>query len=958
MKRTFKIVLILISLGFVQGPLVNSVYAQFYRPSYLKWYQLKTPHFKIIFSTGEDSVAHAAGRILESQYQTTQQLTGGHLHNFPVILNGYTDYANGFVTSNVFRMEVDIATMKGKAMNPQTGGWLENVFPHELTHALHLSVTPWPGVSSIIRPFSPDYARSVNYNALMGFHEGLAVYRETHVRPKYGGRGNYPFFDNQFRSNLMSSKNWSLGQLFSLAGDNRPFDRHYIGGYQFVNWLENNYGKDIARKIINFDSRWPFLGLGGAVWHQTGKLPIHLYDKFEKDKRLKEKAREDSIKSLGKDPYSVISLPFKGPSVHRPKWIGKEKILFYGSFYNKRPGFWIYNTKTHHISKFLETLSVQNYWYDINLKKHEMLYANYRPSPFFDSDYKADIYKVNLNTGDSKRLTNRKRVFSPVFNGKKIWALQTDHESTRWIKVEKGGNIKPVFSVRPDKLIAIEPNPVDTGLTAVVANRNGVQALWLVQSGDKSKVLNNNPDIAFKHASIFDPSWNKNGSKLLFTSDYGGVMNLYQYDMERESVTQITNTLFNCYEGSYSEDGNSIAFVVQQGDYHELAVIHKSDYLNRFISRDIWHANVTHRMNAPRLASGLTDSSKTWKVKRFHSGLNWLKPRTILPYALNSSFTGTRWGAVFTSSDLLLRNSYNIELSTSNQRLWYNATYRYSGFYPGFEVSAFDEPLENVYVLNTTNNNKIYYGEEKQGFSFGIPIPITLKQNARYSSIFIRPEIKTFRARPITTSGKYFTGNNWKGRFSGNLFISYKAGLQQDIQDAQPNTGTVFYAEGEQDFTNHLSDSRKALRAGIYTYLSPLRRYNQSLRLGLLVQTQTKIPVFNTSDLISSGFNDNILAGLNNVASFSSRYAIPIINPDNGGFLLPLYIQQVYGVLFTNTATNLDNNSLNNIINHSRTVYGIGLHFVTGLSNLRIDLGFGLAYEPTRNKINGIIGIL
>ncbi|HKJ45979.1 MAG TPA: hypothetical protein VJ991_09150, partial [Balneolales bacterium] len=350
-------------------------------------------------------------------------------------------------------------------------------------------------------------------------------------------------------------------------------------------------------------------------------------------------------------------------------------------------------------------------------------------------------------------------------------------------------------------------------------------------------------------------------------------------------------------------------------------------------------------------ASGLTDSSKTWKVKRFHSGLNWLKPRTILPYALNSSFTGTRWGAVFTSSDLLLRNSYNIELSTSNQRLWYNATYRYSGFYPGFEVSAFDEPLSF-----TVNN--IVYGEEKQGFSFGIPIPITLKQNARYSSIFIRPEIKTFRARPITTSGKYFTGNNWKGRFSGNLFISYKAGLQQDIQDAQPNTGTVFYAEGEQDFTNHLSDSRKALRAGIYTYLSPLRRYNQSLRLGLLVQTQTKIPVFNTSDLISSGFNDNILAGLNNVASFSSRYAIPIINPDNGGFLLPLYIQQVYGVLFTNTATNLDNNSLNNIINHSRTVYGIGLHFVTGLSNLRIDLGFGLAYEPTRNKINGIIGIL
>jgi outer membrane protein assembly factor BamA len=428
--------------------------------------------------------------------------------------------------------------------------------------------------------------------------------------------------------------------------------------------------------------------------------------------------------------------------------------------------------------------------------------------------------------------------------------------------------------------------------------------------------------------------------------------------MKRKSVTQITNTFFNCYEGSYSEDGNSIAFVVQKGDYHELAVIHKSDYLNKFIPGEIWHANVTHRMNAPRLASGLIDSSKTWKVKRFYSSLNWLKPRTILPYALNSSFTGTRWGAVFTSSDLLLRNSYNLELSTSNQRLWYNATYRYSGFYPGFEVSAFDEPLDNLYVLNT-NNNQIYYGEEKQGFSFGIPIPITLKQNVRYSSLYIRPEIKTFRARPITTSGKYFTGNNWKGRFSSNLLISYKTGLQQDIQAAQPNTGTIIFAEGERDFTNHLfGGKRRALRSGIYTYLSPLRRFNQSLRLGLLVQTQTSAHIFNTSDLISSGFKDNFLSGLNNVASFSTRYAMPIINPDNGGFLLPLYLQQIYGVIFTNTATDLDNSSFNSIINHSRTVYGIGLHFVTGLSNIRIDLGFGLAYEPTRNKINGIIGIL
>jgi len=951
MKRTLKFAVVASYYFLIQITFVSIANAQYYRPSYLHWYKLKTPHFKILFHNGEDSVAHAAARILESQYPATQKLTGGHLHNFPVILNAYNDQANGFVTSNVYRMEVEIPSMKGKTMNPQTGGWLENVFPHELTHALHLSVTPWPGVSGLIKPFSPDYARSMNYNALMGFHEGLAVYRETHVRPEYGGRGNFAPFENEFYSNLMSHNNWDMGQLFSISGINRPFDRHYIGGYNFVNWLENNYGHNIARRIINFDSRWPFLGLGVAIWHQTGIFPLKLYNKFEHVQKQKETTRIDSIKNVGKDPYSIVALNLKGTYVRHPEWINNHKIMFYGSFYNKRPGFWIYNTRTRHLSKLLETDIVENYWYNLDRKNHRFLYANYRQNPFFNNDYKSDVYQVNLTNGKSKRLTTNQRVFSPVFHGKSIWALQTDMESDRWVKINKNGSTTNLLSVLPNNIVSLAPNPVDTNLVAVVANRNGVQALWFVHPSDKEKVLDTHPDIAFKHASVFDPSWNKDGTKLLFTSDYGGVMNIYQYDRKQHSVSQITNTLFNAYEGSYSRDGNKITFVVQKGALHKLAIIKKQNYLDRHINKKIWKADVTDRMNAPRLASNLIDTSKTWKVSRYHSGLKWLKPRSVIPYYFgNNSFTGNRYGVQITSSDLLLRNSYALDLSTSNNRIWYNASYQYSGFYPGFIVSAFNEPLDYRII----RNNRVY-GLEKQGFSFGIPIPITLKHNVRYSSIYIRPELKTYNERIIQSNGT--TSTNWFNRFSGNLYISYKHDLQQDIQDAQPNTGTIIYAEGERDFSNHIASKREALRAGIYTYLSPLRRFNQSLRLGLLVQTQTPNPVFNTSDLISTGFQTNVLQNLNNVASFSTRYTIPFLDPDNGGFLLPLYVQQIYGVLFTNTAANLDYHSFHNIYNHSRTIYGIGLHFVTGLSNIRIDLGFGLAYEPTRHTLHGFAGI-
>ncbi len=941
---------------------LNQAYGQYYRPPTIKWYQLKTPHFRIIYPLGEDSTARHAGRILESQYPVTAKFTGGKLKNFPIILNDYNDLSNGFVTSIVYRMEVEVPAIKGKTMNPRTGGWFENVFPHELVHALHVSVTPWPGISAIIKPFSPDYARSINYNAQMGFHEGLAVYRETNVRPDVGGRGNYSFFKNQFYSNLDSPDPWSMSQLLSITGDNRPFDRHYIGGYEFVNWLDSTYGKNTTRNIINFDSRWPFLGLATAMWYQTKTLPRHLYDQFESDKKKYEKTRIDSIKNIGNAKYSFLKMPFRGPSVRRPKWISNNKILFYGSFYNAEPGFWIYNISNGKVSRFLKTNIVDDYRYDFNPKTESILYANYRRSPFFDNDYKTDVYKVSLKTKQTRRLTTNKRVFSPVYNRHIIWALQTDHQSAKWVTITKNGRIKDDLSVFPNNLVAIQPNPIDSSLIAVVANRNGVQGIWFVSPNDKQNINDNPPDIDFKDASVFDPVWSHDGQKLLFTADRGGVMNLYEYDRLQHSVIQVTNSLYNAFEGSYSPGDNEIAFVSQQDNFRKLSLIKRSDFLNKQIPEPVWHADLNGRMDAPRLASNLKPESETWKSTRYHTGLGWLRPRSFYPYYIgNNTFTGDRFGAVFESSDLLLKNNYSLQLSTSNNRLWYDLSYQFSGIYPGLKLSLYNQPMD---LLRSTkvNNQPLFYGYEKRGLDISIPVPIVTKENIQYSALTVIPKLRLFEERIISQDGKLLNINNgnqsrWYSSISGNLYAAYHWNLQQNIRDAQPNSGTTIFSEVERDFKNQLGTKRSALRAGIFQYVAPLERYNQSLRLGLIVQTQTKHPLFDTYDMVSGGFQDNVLMNLNNVASFSTKYTIPILSPDNGFFLVPLYLQQVYGELFTDTAMNLNYNGLNNLYDHSRTVYGIKLHFIAGLSNIRLNLGFGLGYEPTRNQLQGFFTI-
>src|SRR5699024_4262984 len=138
------------------------------------------------------------GCILKHKHLPTKQIAGRKLRGFPVILNAYNDRSNGFVTPFHFRSEIELPPIKGKAMNPQTGNWLNTVGPHELVHALQFNNIGRYNLPWLVNFFSPDLARSFHGAIPSGVTEGLAVYHESESIAPDGGRGNYPFFTNQF----------------------------------------------------------------------------------------------------------------------------------------------------------------------------------------------------------------------------------------------------------------------------------------------------------------------------------------------------------------------------------------------------------------------------------------------------------------------------------------------------------------------------------------------------------------------------------------------------------------------------------------------------------------------------------------------------------------------------------------------------------------------------------------
>ena len=114
--RSLLIIILLLLSGVATAQEVY--YTTQNRPAGMNWQELNTPHFRVIFPAGYDSVAYLTARILEDQYPVTKALTGGDLTRFPVVITDYNDDTNGFVTSLNFRSEFDLAPLKARPSIP------------------------------------------------------------------------------------------------------------------------------------------------------------------------------------------------------------------------------------------------------------------------------------------------------------------------------------------------------------------------------------------------------------------------------------------------------------------------------------------------------------------------------------------------------------------------------------------------------------------------------------------------------------------------------------------------------------------------------------------------------------------------------------------------------------------------------------------------------------------------
>ncbi|MFW6348253.1 MAG: hypothetical protein ACOC2C_06565 [Cyclonatronaceae bacterium] len=959
------------------------LYENIYRPP-ASLSELNTPHFRLIFPQQETPAARRAARILEAQYPIVQHLVGGELRRFPVVLNAHNDRGNGFVTTLHFRSEIELPPLKGSALNPRTGGWMENVAPHELVHALHFSHLPAYSLPGITRLFAPDIARSFHGAAPAGMLEGIAVFHESQVVYGSGGRGNYALFRNQSRANLSTpaARPWSLAQHLMPSFYSFPGNRHYTAGHEFISWLQYRHGMDSTRESIRFFVKYPFLGYGSALRKATGKWPAALYEAYLSDTQAAIEAQYTEPEHLAfTDPAArLMPLPPGADAAeqHAPQWLDAQRIIYaQHTQYTQRPGFYVSELdetgRPGPGTLLYETTQIGDFMYDVmpadSTRPARVLYGRYHQHPYRADAATAELHELQLDSRTAERLTHNGRMNAPAWRTDgSIIALRPLHETLQPVLLHEDGSSETLPDIYPDSFVQISPSPSSAHQYAVIANRNGLQALWLIESeaADFSEISTRDPDIGFKEGLVHQLSWHPGGRHLLISATRQNAPQIYEYSIDEGRLIQLTHQRFGAWHGSYrpeTEDRsgadaitNDISFITQQGNSRRLGLLKREDMVARsFLSVDFrpkTEAMETAFNEENRLSSYLNDEIEALPITPYRSGVSWLKPRAVLPFVEESGLVQTtRYGLQLQGGDLLRRHSWQSALSYANARFWAEGSYRYSGFYPGFITEAFYRPRESSLGLLA-----------ERGASLQIPLSWRLDERSRSSFWQFRPGISLRELRPerIFENGRLRDTQNgefeWLTDLSLDARLAFYHRLQQNRRDIQPNSGRIFFAQAERYLYSDREAEVTGLRAGITQYLSPSLRHNHGLRIGAEVLTQSRTRLFGTSGLVYEGFSQNVLAGARNALSLRARYVLPLGYVDDGYITLPVFLDRLYLSLNANYVADINTLeapfSAEDAITKGRTIYGLELRANLRFFNLPLDVGLGLGYEPTRRAMS------
>lgn len=671
-------------------------------PSQIKWRQINTTNFQVIYPQEFEKQGQRISYILEKVYDYADYSLKFHPRKVSVILHTRTVNSNGLLAWAPKRIE--LFTTPNQQIYAQD--WLEQLALHEFRHLVQMDKiqSELPVLVKILLGEQAAAAVTGIYLPLW-FLEGDAVVTETAL--SNSGRGRTASFSMEYRAQLLEKGKYSFDKAY--LGSYKDFVTDYYKlGYWLVGKNREKFGPNIWPDALQKIGRRPFsiTPLNSSLKTTTGSSTKQLYtNTFDE---LTQEWKQ-SLSSRIIDSFSTVSPTKKVYTEYLYPKIYHDSIIF------------AYRTSIDDIGRFVliypdkreEVIYTPGSIFEESVSKTGKLiiWAERRADLRWTHSDRSVIQVLDIDSKQHLELKPEHKLFSPTISPdlKSFAAVEIDAENNFFLSVFDLRTGKRIFQFKTaDNQYFFTPTWDNEGHQLFFVSLSS-QGKYLASLDLKTEHLEKLTTTSF--ANLRNPVYCKD--KIVFSADFSGIDNLYELDLSTGKITQTVSVPFGANYPTCSETNDKLYFSNYNSNGYQIAAV---SFDNKNTKMPVDNIQLQSNHLAEHLASqekGLPDfttSDTTFFASKKYSKLGHLfNFHSWAPAYIDVNSYEIRPGVSFFSQNKLgtaetrLGYDYNINDKTGRYKLAFN----YLGWFPEIttELSIGNE-ASNYYLITNTLNQR------------------------------------------------------------------------------------------------------------------------------------------------------------------------------------------------------------------------------------------------------------
>ena len=859
-------------------------------PANLKWLQIKTDRFRVIYPEKYGALGIEFARSLDKAYSDLGAIFPERKFRLPVVIHNYTTESNGYVAWAPKRMEI-YPTPEQNSIPLDANRQLAL---HELTHVYQMESLNKGFTKAMSVILGQQFTGIVAALLPQWFMEGEAVYAESVLSES--GRGRSSSFQKALKAIAVEKgKMYRYDKI--VNGSFRDFiPDHYQSGYQIVAWTNAKYNSQTWDKALRFTANAPFLlnpinlSLRSTTDMNKRKLFLETFDTLGKAWTEENQHNKSII-------YDILN-PSKRrnfANYYSPVKINDNSYIAVKTTLYNPPEFVSINTLT----KKEERIHVPGYMYPYYISAGNMMLAwvELQTDPrWYNRNYSV-IKILDLKNNTTKQLTWKTRYMSAAVSpdGKRVAATENTPENKNNLVLINTGTEKNFISVPvPGNAYLQKPqwsaDGSEISFITLTENGEGIRSFRVSDQSWRTLIEERPED--------FQSSFLRNDS-LFYVSSSSGTENIYVLSPEKKLV-RLTNSRFGATD--FLIMGSNVMFCDYSSSGNNFCITNFSDAQPEDLNHDPSFFLID-KIKTPEKTL-ISESEKKYSPEKYRKWQHLFGFHSWMPFyadldAIQSDPLSVKPGLTLMSQNQLstLITTAGYEYSNGLHKLHSQITWQ--GWYPVLEsrIDYGDSPLVDSLDYNARDQSFA-----RPGISFTNTLSIPLIFRAGKFSLFIRPSLSVKYDNNYLYSAVNHSYDYGQTQFAGRFYFSNSyTTAERDIYPRLAQVVDIYYAWSPFDREYYGSDL--TFRTAFYF---PGFLKNHSLKIRFENEFQTAVSFadlhFNITNF-PRGYKNIICE---DITFLSGDYIAPLIYPDIN-LASFLYLKRIRAGLFFDYAEGTNN---------------------------------------------------